>query len=144
MKRRSIWMALFAPMAAAQAVNGGKIESNTDKVASAIVAAIDKRIDRALVEALKATAGALKAHNFRISRLESKSSKPSNNQCPVCRTMAPAYVRDVSKMTGCGPAECTPNGACFAVCRPWTVNDLPASQMVRCFHCNAAFWQDSQ
>jgi len=69
--------------------------------------------------------------------------KLANNECPVCWTMAPPYIRSVEGLTGCGPAECTPNGSCFAVCRPWTINDLPKSQQVRCKHCNVAFWQDA-
>lgn len=42
-----------------------------------------------------------------------------NGQCPVCVTQAPPYK---------------------AVCKP----NCQASTIVRCSHCNAAFWQDAE
>ena len=54
--------------------------------------------------------------------------KPLNNQCPVCGTMAPAYINKF---------RCCPGGACYP-------EDPPCQQinLIRCTRCSAAFWQD--
>ena len=100
MKRRSWWMALFAPQAVAQG----------------LTAPSDIGPSRACT----------------IPRSWCGKAKP--NECPVCGTMAKPYVRSVEGM----------NGACFANCLPWTINDLPKSQQIRCSHCNVSFWQDAE
>ena len=45
--------------------------------------------------------------------------KPKNGQCPVCGTLAEKYDR-------------------------WDIGMMPQYQLVRCTHCNAAFWQDAE
>ena len=45
--------------------------------------------------------------------------RPLPNQCPVCGTMAKKYDR-------------------------WDIGMMPPHQLVRCAHCNVAFWQDSE
>lgn len=55
-------------------------------------------------------------------------SKPRNNECPVCGTMATAYRRVFAEGS-----------------KPWRkITDDPADRMTRCYHCNVVFWQDAE
>ena len=124
MKRRSWWMALFAPSAAAQTVI-------TQGVPMPSPPSITWRDGQWIIDGKPMQGGGA-------------PPKGINNHCPVCGTVAAPYIRDVSGMTGCAPAQCDLNGGCFAVCRAWSVDDLPKSQEIRCAHCNVSFWQDAE
>ena len=58
---------------------------------------------------------------------------PVNGACPVCKTQAPPYT--VAQRTAGGYYTTTQGGLTVGLCNP-------ASKIIRCATCNAAFWQD--
>ena len=58
------------------------------------------------------------------------TDKPVNGECPVCGTMAPAYFPQTGRV--------------LTVIPPINVPAEPDSRIVRCSHCNDAFWQDAE
>ena len=56
--------------------------------------------------------------------------KHSNGECPVCGTMAPKYFAQSARV--------------LTVIPPVHVPGEPDSKIVRCSHCNDAFWQDAE
>ena len=56
--------------------------------------------------------------------------KPKNGECPVCGTMAPKYFAQSARV--------------LTVIPPINVPADPDSKIIRCTHCNAAFWQDAE
>jgi hypothetical protein len=76
--------------------------------------------------------------------------KPANNQCPVCGTMAKAYLLPkaekcytfVSNM----PTSSGWSGIDLPPCPPeWTLVSRPYTQNIACCeHCNNSFWQDAE
>ena len=56
--------------------------------------------------------------------------KPRNGECPVCGTMAPKYFAQSARVLTSNP--------------PIYVPGEPDSKIVRCSHCNDAFWQDAE
>jgi len=73
----------------------------------------------------------------------SDKNKPAlNNQCPVCGTMAEPYHRPTGgvHIVPCGPGVIGSNVVCAEPGEPYG----PTEIIVRCKHCNAAFWQDAE
>ena len=58
---------------------------------------------------------------------------PVNGQCPVCKTQAPPYT--TAQRLASGYCTDLKDGIAVAPC-------APASKIIRCAACNAAFWQD--
>ncbi len=57
--------------------------------------------------------------------------KPANNECPVCGTIAKPYLREYEVL------KFKSQGLIF------TVDEITKTDLTRCAHCSAAFWQDA-
>lgn len=149
MKRRSWWMALFAPQTVAQQVldkagsgefvpTRPKIEAGSGQEYLLLAQAMAKlQNDQHKLLAVQSKIAEVLAGQQRmldaINRDIYDKPKPEKNQCPVCGTLAPERtdqkVRDkfgapfAFRLPGGSEVEC------------W---------LTRCAHCNAAFWQDGK
>jgi len=67
--------------------------------------------------------------------------KPRNNECPVCGTMAPAYKN--TRFMKFKPCPGERSGELTAIV---CADEVPiqSENLIRCSHCNTAFFQDGE